>query len=334
MVFAIFRPLLRLSPGSLGILLLLAGLCGRADPPAGEAAPARKPVSVAMVLWRGETEADTAFEEAMRTSPDYQVYLSVYDAGMDKNRLAALVQEIKSRKFDLIYTFGTIVTKTLADHIKDTPIIYNIVARPVESGIIASWQHSGNNLTGVSNLVPMTRAFQTLRSLMNMHIRKMGFIYNPDEPNAALQLKEAVAQQEKNDLTVIPLPIRSAKELPEVLTRIVGARLDAVLLPSDSLIVSNGTPIVGFFNSLGIPTIATIPDYVTSNRALVALGHNYAFLGKLAAENALEVLGGKHPSQVPSRTGPEVSYVINRRTAIRLGIELPRQILGLSTLVD
>jgi putative ABC transport system substrate-binding protein len=310
---------------------LLAGLPFLGPALQAGAPGSRKKVSIAMVLWRGETESEEAFRESLAASPDFDPQFTVFDAQVDKDRLAAKLAEVKKGRFDLIYAFGTLVAQSLAAIVRDTPVVFNIVARPLESGLIRSWEDSGSNLTGVSNAVPMASAFRSLRLLM--HIRKLGFIYNPAEPNATIQLKEVEDQQAAFGFRVVPLPLPRAEEVQATLSKVVGSGLDAVMLPSDSLVQTHAEALLAFLNRYGMPTIATIPDMARTKGALLALGPDYRALGALAAASALEVLRGKAPSRVPSRTGQRLVFVINKKTAKRLGITLPIPLVKMSTLV-
>ena len=135
---------------------------------------AREEVNIAMVLWRGMTEAEAGFQSQLEESEEYEFKYTVFDANQDKKELARIIDNLDTSKFQLIYSFGTTVTKTLKSKVKDIPIVFNIVSRPVKAGIIDSWEHSGSNITGASNAVPMGSAFNTLSNVM--YIGRLGFL--------------------------------------------------------------------------------------------------------------------------------------------------------------
>ena len=306
----------------LALLMLLGGAVRGAMP---------KPVAIAMLLWRGETESDREFMATLRGQGDFQPVFTIMDAQASRTRLAEQVHQVRTHPFDLIYCFGTTVALALQHQINQTPIVFNIVSRPVESGLIASWEHSGNNFTGISNQVAMESAFKTLRLMVSF--RKLGFIYNPAEPNSLIQIDEVQRLQKRLGFRLLPAPLPDSSALEPILKGLLSSGVDAVLLPSDSLVQVNGQAIMRFLNKYGIPTIATIPDLVTKNGAFVALGPSYRELGHLAAENALAVLRGQAPSEVPSRQGREMHLTVNLGTAKRLGINLPLQLLKVSELI-
>lgn len=294
-------------------------------------AAARRPVRVAMVLWRGETDSERSFRQVLAQSPEVDPAFQVYDAGGDPARLGTQVEALRHGRYDLVYTFGTSATQAVLARVKDLPVVYDVVARPVESGIIQAWERSGSNATGISNTVPMASAFKTLRLLM--HIRKLGVLYTPAEPNAVIQLHEVEAEQRRFGFRVAAVPVPDPGRLNEALRDLLTAGVDGVLLPADSAIQRQGQAIVDFLNKYGIPSISAVPDLVREAGALVALGPDYRELGALAAGSALRILAGADPGQVPSRTGTRLSLVLNLRTAKRLGLTVPIQLIKTSTLV-
>lgn len=99
---------------------------------------------VYMVLWRGETDAEKGFMDYFKTHKIPARFI-IKDCKNDKKKLPAILADIKKTNPDLIYTFGTTATKFIAgsakDHtsdknILDIPIIFNIVAKPFESGLV------------------------------------------------------------------------------------------------------------------------------------------------------------------------------------------------------
>jgi putative ABC transport system substrate-binding protein len=288
-------------------------------------------VNVAMVLWRGETTAEDGFKQAMFGQKEYRVSYTIFNANQSTQQLDAIVEQLQKSKFRLIYTFGTTVTQAVQKKIKNTPIVFNIVQRPIEAGIIKSWENSGNNLTGASNMVSAENAIRTL--LLFMQVKKLGFLYFEKDPSSQLQKVDIKNQEKKFGFTTVDLPIKNKNSLSQTLNQVAEAKVDAILIPSDSFIKENADMVISALNRYKIPTIVIIPEMVKNNGALVGVGPDYLTLGKLAAENALEILRGKKPANLPTRTVPNLTASINLDTAERLGISIPLQLLKMSSIV-
>jgi ABC-type uncharacterized transport system substrate-binding protein/predicted permease len=282
-------------------------------------------VNVAMILWRGETQAEVGFINGLIRAKGSGINFSTFDAKQDKKELNSIIDGLDRSKYDLIYTFGTTASKAVKKKIDDVPIVFNVVSRPVESGIIKSWESSGNNMTGVSGMAPMDSIFKTLSLIM--HIRKLGFVYNAKESNSIFQKREIEKIQGQYGFILMDSPIESVEKIEETLIKLIDAKVDAVMFPSDSMVISNADKLVSVLNRHKIPTIAAVPQVVNENGALLSLGADYYKLGILAAENALLILEGKKPADIPSRTVDNLKLTANYKTAQKLGITFPIQLI-------
>jgi len=294
-------------------------------------APAKERVEVAMVLWRGETEAEKGFRERLAASPDFDVVVTAFDANQDKAALGRILDSLDSRRYRLAYTFGTMVTQAALKKKSDLPIIFNIVQRPVEAGVARSMEQPGGRATGASNLVPMESAFRTLDTVMT--IRKLGFVYSSHDPAPKYQLADIKKQEKRFGFQTLDFPITGVEGIAATMKKVIDARPDAVIFPSDSFVKANAKRIIAILNKHRIPSIVVIPEMVTEDGALISLGPDYRNLGRLAADNALLVLKGKSPGSIAVRTVPHLSLVINLPTAERLGYHIPLQLLSVSKVV-
>jgi len=72
---------------------------------------------------------------------------------------------------------------------------------------------------------------------------------------------------------------------------------------------------------------------VRDNKAFLGLGANYFELGKMAADKAFLILSGKNPNNIPSSTLDRLHLTVNLSTAKEIGVNVPVQILRISTVV-
>jgi len=166
-----------------------------------------------------------------------------------------------------------------------------------------------------------------------MTIRKLGFVYSSHDPAPRFQLTDIRQQERRFGFQTLAFPIAGKEGIAATLKKVIDARPDAVIFPSDSFVKANADQIISVLNRHRIPTIVVIPEMVKENGALLSLGPDYRTLGRLAAENALQVLQGNPPANLPVRTVPHLSLLINLLTADRLGINIPLQLLSVATVV-
>ncbi len=172
---------------------------------------------------------------------------------------------------------------------------------------------------------------RTLRLVKN--IQSLGIMYYHKEPNSLYQKEDIYALQAKFGFNIIDLPILSKETMQETFLTMLEKKPDVVIFPSDSFVKANADQIIATLNKHKIPSIVIIPEMVQENNALLALGPDYYTLGQLAAGNAIEILRGKKPSDLPVRTVDRLKIVVNMRTADKLGIIFPIQLLMFSNVI-
>jgi putative ABC transport system substrate-binding protein len=105
------------------------------------------------------------------------------------------------------------------------------------------------------------------------------------------------------------------------------------MFPSDSFIKANADRIMTALNRHRIPSVVIIPEMVKENGALISLGPDYSKLGELAGMSALDLFRGKKPAEIPIKRVQNLNITVNLKTADKLGINLPIQLLSLSTVI-
>lgn len=307
---------------ALTLALLWGGIpCSRADGPRNP--EGQKRPGIVMITWRGETRAEIGFMDGL-SDCGYAPRLVKRHCDQDPDRLNLHIREVEKDLPDLIYVFGTTATKGVVSRIHSCPVIYNIVTRPVASGIIADWQSSGNNATGVSSMVPIRHQIRTLEKVAAFS--RLGVIYNPLEQNSLIQIEILETLTRSLDIQLVLYPIRGRAEVAPVLENL-REQVDAVYLPSDSMVKSLGNEIMVRINGANLPSLAALEEMVINDGALIGLVPDYYRLGRMAARKANKILTGHPPSEVPSATSDHFNITVNLKTAKEIGVHIPTAIL-------
>ena len=133
------------------------------------------------------------------------------NAGANKAKAAELVEKFVAAKLDLIFTLGSSVTVPVSREIRDVPIVFSVVYDPVEAGIAKDWESSGNNTTGTSTKLPMSKLMDCLRDFAP--VKRLAVMYTPGEKNSETQLKDIKAIEAIYGIKVIPVPLTNKEEV-------------------------------------------------------------------------------------------------------------------------
>lgn len=304
----------------LSLLIFFPWTCGTARCGPQGSLSARR---LAMITWRGETRAEKGFTDGLAQAGCAPTLVK-HHADQNLARLHEVIKDLEQNAPNLIYVFGTTASREVLARITDIPVVFNIVTRPVESGIIADWKSSGNNATGVSSMVPILHQLKTLRKVIRF--KRLGIIYNPREQNSIIQRDIVKTLEPVLGFIMVDLAVTETRVVPDMLESL-DPLTDAVYLPSDSMVKSLGRTIMERVNRAGLPSLAALEAMVTDDGALMGLVPDYYQLGRIAAFKAVKVLQGTPPSEIPSSTLDHFAISVNMRTAKTIGFNIPTSIL-------
>lgn len=305
------------------VLLALVGL-GVVAPSAGA-----KDLKIAMVLWRGETDAERGFRQGLKDLGHPAQYV-VMNANQDRAELGRLLREELAPKletFDYVYAYGTTVvlaTKTIVQN--KVPLLFNIVVDPVGAGIVPSLERSGGNIAGVTNAVPLTLQLES--ALAVVPIKRLGLFFNPREKNAMLIRDRVVEVATRLGIEVVDLRSPPAQDmLQENLQKLRDRSIavDAVYLPADSFLVSNAKLLGAELRAAKVKSIASIDTFVEQG-ALLGVVPQYDELGRAAATIIHRHLGGQRLQDMPVLSDREPELKINATTSRALGVTIPEAV--------
>jgi len=299
-----------------------------------------------MALFRGVTEAEQGFMDYLNSQVGLDVTYVFADAESDRENVANFPEDIRRIKPDLIYTFGTTVTLTIAgteadananDNITDIPIVFNIVADPVGAGLVNQMNNpSGRNLTGTSHLVPIPTQVNAIQELGEF--KHIGVLYNANEQNSILQVKniQQVIESGTTGMDITSFAIDSdvdpAVAIRQAVSRAGDMNVDILYLPSDSYLIANGELIAVAASAEQIPIFSATDGPVQAGHALAGLVSKYYLVGQFAGFKALQILQGAQVSEVPIETLTKFNTVINLDMADKVDYYPPVNLLLNATL--
>jgi ABC-type uncharacterized transport system substrate-binding protein len=292
---------------------------------------------IALIVWRGETEAEQGFKDELKAL-GYKVQYTVVNAGQNRKALGQLLQRDivpNLSNFDYIYTFGTTVSKRTKAVIKnEIPHVFNVVTDPVGAGIVKSLQASGGNISGATDHIPVAMRIEAASAILKF--KRLGLLFNPREKNSMIERKnlQAVAQKwhfEVVDLRAPPTHDMLPKSLQQLIEKSVV--VDAVYLPPDSYMVSNAALIGAQLRAANLPSIASVKTFI-EHGALIGVVVDYARLGKAVAGIVHRHQQGEQLRHIPVRTVKEPLLVINKTSSKQFNLTIPDAVFKEAIVVE
>ena len=312
----------------LGAAALLAPLAA-----VGPAASAGTHVPrIYMILFRGETDVEAGFHQWFKDNR-LQADFMARSVEMDASRVPALLEEARAWRADLIYTWGTPVSLAVAAREFDIPVVFTMVSAPIAAGLVQSLASSQRNLTGVSHVVPARQQMSAIRSYRRFD--RIGAIFNPNEVNARVAMREMRVEAERvgAEFTPHPVPLDEqgqprAAAIPEMLQEFAERKSQLIYIGPDSFIASHRILVTEAALALGLPVFSAAEVALRDGSALFGLVAGYKNVGRLTAHKVAQILYHRvKPSALPIETPGTYSYLVNMDVARQLGMMPPARVL-------
>jgi putative ABC transport system substrate-binding protein len=303
------------------------------------------PAHIHMVVWRGCEEACRGFirDFEERDSP---VKIEVTDVERDSSRLPGVRAALLSQRPNLVVTWGTSVSRGIlgtqeefggASALGDIPAVFMIVADPVASDIIESYEDTGRPMiTGVRNRVPEHVQLNLLFEYF--FPTRLGVINDPDEINSTVNTQKLRILAQEMNFELLELEYASdvageilPEQIPAAMAEMKEMGAEAVYVGSSSYNLEHRDVFVQAALEQGLPVFSGYEKMVSEAGGLMAVGNSYGNVGKLAAGQVRDVLfEGNVPGNLPVRSLEHFSIFINMDTAQKLDVYPPFELLNVA----
>jgi putative ABC transport system substrate-binding protein len=252
---------------------------------------------------------------------DYQV------ASGDQASCMTIAEAMVNDKKDLIFAIATPAAQAVASKTTEIPILVSAVTDPAASGLVASNEAPGCNVSGTSDLTPVAEQIELLKEVLP-NAKKIAVLYCSSESNSEIQLNLAKKAAEKNGLEVVEASVSSSNEIQQVVASLEG-KVDAIYTPTDNTIAAGMASVSMVATREGIPVICGESGMVKEG-GLITYALDYYNLGAQTAKQAVKVLKDEIKIEnmaIEYASSDSLKYAVNTAIAEQLGITIPSKIL-------
>jgi len=209
----------------------------------------------------------------------------------------------------------------------EIPIVFVVGIDPVEMGLVSSINRPGGNATGVSFQVSALepKRFELVRQLLPQ-VSLVGALANPDNPNFDSHVTGLEAAAGPSGLQMLILQVRNLADIETAFETLVQRRAGALLVTSDRLFNVNRPQLVDLAAQTAMPTMYPWRDFV-DNGGLMSYGNSLSDAFRQGGIYVGRILRGDKPADLPVWQPTKFEFVINLRTAKKLGLSIPPALL-------
>jgi ABC-type uncharacterized transport system substrate-binding protein len=139
--------------------------------------------------------------------------------------LARAAAELVSLMVDVIVARSTPMVHALLRETRTIPIVFTVVAEPVESGFAASFNHPRGNVTGFTTMQPSIGGkWPEILKEIAPSVRRIGVLFNPDTtPRRGMDFLVPISSAARAlSLTVVEEPHGAKAELASAVASLAG----------------------------------------------------------------------------------------------------------------
>jgi putative tryptophan/tyrosine transport system substrate-binding protein len=239
-----------------------------------------------------------------------------------------IARDLVKLGMDVIVTSGTAATLSAKRATRDVPIVMLALGDPVGVGAVTSLARPGGNVTGVSfissDLAP--KRVQLIKELVP-GAKRIAIVWDTRNANARNEATATVAAARTLGMLPESLGMSSDTNLARALEALATRRTDVLYAAFEGgLIASNRTLLAEFGLRHRLPVVSGW-SFLSEAGGLMSYAPDIPAMFYRAAFYVHRVLQGEKPESLPIELPTRVELVINLKTAMMLGIVVPRSIL-------
>ena len=246
------------------------------------------------------------------------------------DRMPAMAADLVSRKVAVILVGGNLdgVRAAMAAT-RTIPIVFTTASDPVATGLVASLNRPGGNVTGVTVIAGELgpKRLELLHELLPT-AKKIALLVNPKVPTVLqddIQRAQAAARSLGLEMTV--LKGGDEDEIGRAFASAVQQGASALQVGDDAFLDSRRAQIAALGLRHALPTIVLTRRAVAAG-SLMTYGPNQVDVYRQAGIYVGRILKGEKPADLPVLQPTKFELVINLTTAKALGLTIPPMLLG------
>jgi putative ABC transport system substrate-binding protein len=245
------------------------------------------------------------------------------------DRLPTLAAELVGIPAAVIVTSGgprpTLVAKAATTTI---PIVFAPIPDPVRSGLVASFNRPGGNITGIAALtIELDPKRLELLHELTPSGGPLGVLLNPSRPDLQIQAEGIEAAARSVGRQLVPAYASTGPQIDAAFATLAQQSVAGLLVAADAFFSSQRIPIVVLATRHGWPAIYQWREFADAGGLAsygASLFDSYRQVGLFVAR----ILKGEKPAELPVQQPTKFEFVINLRTARALGLTVPLALLG------
>ncbi|MGC1639300.1 MAG: ABC transporter substrate binding protein [Pseudolabrys sp.] len=265
---------------------------------------------------------ETGFVEGQNVAVEFRWAQGQYD------RYPEFAAELVRRQVAVIAATGGEPSPQSAKAATQTiPIVFTANGDPVSSGLVASLNRPGGNVTGITIFgdVTVAKRLQLMHELIPQ--AAIAYLMNPNNPNGDTEMRAAQTAARSFGKEVLVLRASNESELDTAFATMAQQQVGALVVGSDPFFYWRRDQVASLAARHAIPANYYLPGFARAG-GLMAYGNSLTDMYRLVGVYVGRILKGEKPGDLPIVQSSKFDLVINLKTAKMLGVTVPYGLLN------
>jgi putative ABC transport system substrate-binding protein len=242
------------------------------------------------------------------------------------DRLPSLAADLVRRRVAVIVASGAPAALAAKAATTTIPIVF--VSGPDPSGLVASLNRPGANLTGSAVLTAELgpKRLQLLRELLP-NAARFGVLADPAYPGISSTIADLQMAARTLGLQLIVVNARTDSELETAFATFSQQGVGAVLVGNSVLCTRRTEQLAALTARHALPAIYSLREYALAG-GLMSYGSSLGYSYHQGGIYAGRILKGEKPAELPVERITKIDLVLNLKTAKALGLTIPETLLA------
>jgi ABC-type uncharacterized transport system substrate-binding protein len=267
---------------------------------------------------------DAGFVEGKNVAIEY------HWADNQLDQLPGLAADLVRKQVAAIVGSGPIAARASKAASATTPVVFVIGSDPVRTGLVASLNRPGGNVTGVV-FVSVALAAKLLGMLHQLvpTASVIAVLRDPNIPEFDVESRDLEEAGHGIGRQILMISAANEREFQASFARIAQAGSGGLLIGSSPLFLSQRRQLVALAARYALPTVYNQREYAEVG-GLISYGPSQTDAYRRAGVYVGRILKDEKPGDLPVELGTKYELIINVATAKAFGVEIPPTLLALA----
>jgi putative ABC transport system substrate-binding protein len=269
----------------------------------------------------GEGLNATGYVEGRNVSVEYHGLEGQYD------RAPAAAAALVAHQVSVIVATSLPIALAAKTATTTIPIVFATGDDPVKSGLVASLNRPGGNMTGVTFLSPAIEAKRVeLLHELAPRASTIAALINPSFPAAEIRASAVHGAARALGLQLTVYNVATESDIEKAFEVITATNTDSLLVTTDPLFFIHHERLVELAAHYALPAAYFTREFVEAG-GLMSYGSSIVETYRQAGIYTGQILKGEKPAELPVQQPTKFGMTINLKTAKALGLTVPNTLL-------